>query len=129
MNILLINNGTIRLAELKSLLQNHKVEVIEFCTLDTINTEKFNLIILSGSTTYPILGNESLYKQEIDLIKNSKKPIIGICLGFELIGYVYGAELEIMQNKEKGIVDIQTTDTNDIFKNLPNFSVYESHRW
>lgn len=129
MNILLINNGTIRIGELKALLQDHKVEVIEFCTLNTINTKKFDLIVLSGSTPYPILGNESLYKQEIDLIKNSQKPIIGICLGFELIGYAYGAELIEMSEKEKGIIDLQVTNLSRIFDNLPSFSVYESHRW
>lgn len=129
MNILVIDNGTIRLKELKTLLRDNKVKIIGFQKLDNVNIENFDLIVLSGSSSFPVVGNEAQYKQEIDLIKNSTKPIVGICLGFELIGFAYGTELVEMQSKEKGIIDLKVTSSNKIFKKLPNFSVYESHRW
>ncbi len=130
MNILLIDNGTIHLAELKRLLHGHTIKTQKFDqpTLAD-NLEGIDLIILSGGSQLPVMGNESKYKQEIELIKNCPLPILGICLGFELIGFVFGAELKDMKNKEKGIIDIQTMPTANLFKNLPNFSVFESHRW
>lgn len=130
MNILLIDNGTIRLSELKSLLRGNRVKIIKFDKIKSITIKDFNLIILSGSSSHlPILGNQSLYKDEIWLIRNAAVPIIGICFGFELIGYAYGAELKELKTREKGIIKIQVTNPDSIFHNLPNFDVYESHRW
>lgn len=129
MNILLIDNGTIRQAELHSLLRENDIETIKFDQISSTNIENFDLFILSGSSQFPILSNVARYQHEIDLIKNSTKPIIGICLGFELIGYAYGARLIEMPDKENGIIDLKVTSPSGIFNNLPNFRIYESHRW
>jgi len=129
MNILIIDNGTIRLSQLKTLLKKHSCKTVKLGKFDSENAAGFDLIVLSGSSQLPILSNKSLYNKEIDLIKNSKKPIIGICLGFELIAYAYGSKIKRMRKKEKGIIEIQASESNGMFKNMPNFSVYESHRW
>lgn len=129
MNILLIDNGTIRQAELRSLLRENDIETIEFDQISSTSIENFDLLILSGSSQFPILSNAARYKHEIDLIKNCTKPIIGICLGFELIGYAYGARLIEMPDRENGIIDLEVTNSSGIFNNLPNFHIYESHRW
>jgi len=129
MNILIVDNGTTRLAEIKLLLQKDNIKTINFGRISSENIENFDLIILSGGSQFPVFGNETLYKDEIDLIKKSTKPIIGICLGFELIGYAYGAELIEIEKKENGIINLRTARSNQIFKNLPNFYVYEAHRW
>lgn len=129
MNILIIDNGTIRLFQLKKLLRKHNCKTIDLGEFNPEDTTDFDLILLSGSSQLPILNSRSLYEKEIDLIKNSEKPIIGICLGFELIAHAYGAKIKRMQNKEKGIIEIKVSSPEDIFKDLPNFSVYESHRW
>ena len=129
MNILITDNGTLRLAELTKLLKGNEYQIVSVDKLDTIDTQSFDLIILSGSSKFPIFGNEDLYKNEVDLIKKSDVPIIGICLGFELIGYAYGARLEAMDHKKREVVKIQTTQPSQIFDNLPNFRVYKAHRW
>ncbi|MBU1164008.1 gamma-glutamyl-gamma-aminobutyrate hydrolase family protein [Patescibacteria group bacterium] len=129
MNILLIDNGTSRLTKLYDLLKGNKTTTIEFGKINSINIENFDLIILSGSKHISVIGNEHLYKNEIDIIKNTNKPIIGICLGFELIGYAYGVELLKMEKKEKGIIKLLVSEPNSIFSGLPNFQVYEAHRW
>jgi GMP synthase (glutamine-hydrolysing) len=129
MKVLIINNKTKRLAQLKKLLKKDKFEIIKLGEVVMVDASEYDLIILSGSSKFSIIGNEDLYRGEIDLIKSSKAPIIGICLGFELISHAYGASLSKVQRKRKGIVDIQVTHPSDIFENLPNFKVYESHRW
>lgn len=129
MKILIINNGTVRIPELQELLKGHTYESVDLCNIDLSVIDKFDTIILSGSSKFPVFGNEDLYKDEINLIKNNIKPIIGICLGFELIANTFGAELERVDKKIHGIVDISVVSPSELFLHLPNFSVFESHRW
>ena len=129
MNILIIDNGTIRINNLKTLLTDNTHKVIKLGEINHSQAHAYDLIILSGSSKFPIIGNEILYKNEINLIKNNPAPILGICLGFELIAFAFGAKLEIKKEKMKGIREISILDSGEIFKDLPNFSVYESHRW
>ncbi len=129
MNFLIIDNGTVRISELQKLLKNHTYESVKLGNIDLSTVDKFDIVILSGSSKFPIFGNEDLYKNEVNLIKNNTKPIIGICLGFELIAYVFGAELKKVDKKIRGIVDISIVEPSELFLQLPNFSVFESHRW
>ncbi len=129
MHILIINNGTVRIDDLKKLLNIYTYDIVKLGEINSSQASKYDLIILSGSSTFSILGNEKLYKNEIQLIKNCKTPILGICLGFELIAFSYGAKLELLDKKIKDIIDISVLESGGIFNNLPNFSVYESHRW
>ena len=115
--------------ELQKLLSSHTYEIVKLGSIDLSVIDRFDVIILSGSSKFPIFGNENLYGNEIDLIKNSTKPIIGICLGFELIAYVFGAKLERINKKTRGIIDISVVRLRELFLQLPNFSVFESHRW
>lgn len=129
MRVLIVDNKTIRLNEIRRLLKNESCEVVKPRELDAVDLEEVDIVVLSGSSSYPIFGNEDLYKKEIDLIKEGEKPIIGICLGFELIGYAYGAEFKCLKQKDRKIIEIEITSNNRLFSGLPNFKVYEAHRW
>ncbi len=129
MKILLIDNGTSYLSQLKNLLSGHMFRVVKYSEINTINSEDFDSIILSGGHSFSVRGNENRLQKEFDLVKNSIKPIFGICFGFEIIAHTLGAKLELMQNKEYGILTIQVVESDKIFLNIPNFKVFENHRW
>lgn len=129
MKILIINNGTKHLSQLKKLLAGLPFEVVNYSKINVAHAKNFDVIILSGGHDFPIYGNETLLKNEINLIKASKAKIFGICFGFELIAYAFGAELKLLQNQDHGIIDINITKPDKIFSNIPNFQVYEGHRW
>jgi GMP synthase (glutamine-hydrolysing) len=129
MHILIVDNETIRLKELISLLKNHKIQIKKRDEINSVDFSNIDLVILSGGSNLSIINNEDKYQQEIELIRNSNIPIIGICLGFQLIAYVYGSNLIKMDSKYKKIIDIKIIENNDIFNKLPNFKVYEAHRW
>lgn len=129
MNLLIVDNGTVRISELQKLLENHTYEIMKLGDIDLGIADRFDAIVLSGSSKFPIFGNEDLYRDEINLIKNSTKPIIGICLGFQLIAYAFGAELKRVDKKIRGIIEISIVESSELFLQLPNFSVFESHRW
>lgn len=129
MKILVIDNGTSYLNQLKNLLSDTSLEVINYSEINQANSENFDAIILSGGHDFPVSGNGYRLEKEINLITDSKKPIFGICFGFELIASIFGAKLELMENKEHGILDIQVIEPDKIFLKIPNFQVFESHRW
>ena len=129
MKILVIDNGTSYLNQLKSLLSGASLDVINYSEINQANSESFDAIILSGGHNFPVNGNEYRLEKEMNLVRNSNKPIFGICFGFELIASMFGAKLELMENKEHGILDIQVIKSDKIFLKIPNFQVFESHRW
>lgn len=125
---LLVNNGTSYLKDLERLL-------LPFFSIHTVSynhildTALYDLTILSGGHSFSILDHENIYKNELSIIRKSYKPIIGICLGFELVAHAFGASLKRMEKKENGIISLNPLRKDGIFKNLPNLEVYENHRW
>ncbi len=76
-------------------------------------TEADVVVILGGpigvydGARYPFIN------QELTLIENSlkiKKPMIGVCLGAQLIASVLGAKVQPMGKKEIGFSSLQLTD-------------------
>jgi GMP synthase (glutamine-hydrolysing) len=129
MKILLIDNLTVHLAKLKRLLLGNEVTIVDFRELSTVKDMDFDLIVLSGGSDFSIRKHEDLYQNELNIIKNSAKPIIGICLGFQLICYAYGANLESLGDKRQGLIDLELLQPHEIFENLVNLQVLEAHRW
>jgi GMP synthase (glutamine-hydrolysing) len=130
MELLIIDNGTSYLSELKKLLGNYPFEVISYSEISNIaDLNNYDAIILSGGHNFPVAGNEVKLETEISLVRNTQKPVFGICFGFELIAAAFRAKLELMQSKEKEIIEIEIVNQDDIFKGLPNFKVFENHRW
>ena len=66
---------------------------------------------------------------EINFIKNCRKPLIGICLGCELIAYAFGARLKKLDCKERGPLLIKFLDEKSGTKEIDSVHVFENHRW
>lgn len=128
MNILLVDNGTTYLGALKLLLHDHNVNISSYKDIPVDNSQ-YDLIILSGGHNFSVIGNQEKLEREINTIITSNTPILGICFGFELIGYAFGAHLSHQLNKDKGIVAIKKVSPDPIFINTNTIYVYESHRW
>ena len=128
MKILIIDNGTSFLFKLKKLFIGNDIVIIPFYTITVKEAREFDLIVLSGGHKYSVEHHEKEYHNELEIIRKAKKPVLGICLGFELIAYNYGCELKRLRKKEKGIVTIELIP-DDITKGLNEIKVFESHRW
>lgn len=131
MNILIVDNGTSYIESLKRLVNQHQVSSISFNHLTdlTLADNNYDLIILSGGHDFSVVGNEDLFAREISLLRKSVVPILGICLGFELIAVTFSAKLIHRQAKEKGVVHIKPVMESALFDKLKSISVFESHRW
>jgi GMP synthase (glutamine-hydrolysing) len=86
----------------------------------------YDILILMGGPQSPRNMAESPYlKDEISLIKKTIKahiPILGFCLGAQLIGEALGASTEQSPNKEVGVFPIELTEEghkDPILRSLP----------
>lgn len=91
------------------------------------------LIILGGPQSARELDNYPYLRDEIALIQqalNTKKPILGICLGAQLIGESLGAKTEPSPNKEIGVFPVQLTkeaEQDPIFGLFP--PIFDAMHW
>lgn len=129
MKTLIVDNHTTLLKELCAMAPKPS-KVTKFENLRNTNLDDVGLIILSGASNFPnVMGHENMLKNEIDLVLNSGKPIIGICYGCELIARAFGAKLEKRPSGNKKEVSIKIINEDKIFGGLESFTSYENHSW
>jgi GMP synthase-like glutamine amidotransferase len=129
MHVLVVNNGSGYIDKLTRIIPQSVVEVVRYDQLDTHKAHDYDVVILSGGHEYSVVNHEKEFSKEIQFIQQVKRPLLGICLGFELIAHTYGASLEQRGEKETGVVNIQITHPDEIFQGLSMIKVYDSHRW
>ncbi|OGC47343.1 hypothetical protein A2886_00165 [candidate division WWE3 bacterium RIFCSPHIGHO2_01_FULL_42_13] len=129
MKTLLIDNGSKHTLELVKFLSENDLD-LEIQSYENLNfnINDYGLFVLSGSA-HTVGGNDVLFKREVQLILSSKKPIIGICFGFELIAHTFGTKISKLAGKEEGVYSISVTQADGIFGGIKQFDVYEGHRY
>ena len=129
MNVLIVDNGTRHLGQLSELLEMHDVEILPRKTFLRANLASFDVIILSGGNSVSVINHDREYTEELALIREGDLPIIGICLGLELIAHAFGATLHRLESKEQGLVQLNALQPHQILLGVSELSVYEGHRW
>lgn len=120
-NILIVDNESLHTKEITALFPGQN---ITFCKYNKIpDTKNYDLIILSWWSHYSVLHIPSHYQKEIALIKNTKIPILWICLGCQLIAHVFGSQLTKMP--EKLVKEIEVRNGLD----KKEYKVFESHKY
>jgi anthranilate/para-aminobenzoate synthase component II len=130
LKILLINNKESPQISLEKFLKNYgTVDVIHFQSisiweiLKTYIFKRPDLIVLSGSGDVPLNFSLDLYQDELQLIRTTNFPILGVCFGFEAIAAAYGEKLEKKNERVNGLF----TTSYDEYKK--SYTVWQSHRW
>lgn len=89
--------------------------------------DSYSALIVGGGSSflnYFDENNEELTGTE--LIKNTKKPVLGICLGCQIIGKAYEVELKFDEERKWNVLDVVKDDI--IFTGVPeNCNVWENH--
>ncbi len=132
MNILIVDNQTKHLEEICRLLPDVPT-VIRWDTLSTNENDALgrDLIILSGGTDIPPVAEyEEFFLIQKSIILGSSVPIVGVCLGAQIIARTFEADLRDLGKKREGIVTVTPTEagTNLLGIRSP-FSVAEAHRF
>lgn len=128
MKTLIINNHTKHISELETLFPDstviNKEDLSENITLDS-----FDLLVISGGSGVPtVQQHKDYYALEEKLVLESTIPVIGICLGSEIIIDAFGGELTDISTLHKGDMTLAVTDQslkNSLGTN--NITVYEAH--
>jgi len=135
MKILLINNHTRHLPSLAASLTGHDLEVREYLPGMDFSCSDKDLIVLSGG------GGEGLeihdehkpgklwYQDEINFVRLTNKPVLGICMGFEVIARAYGAPVMKMPNGVEGFVQFAPTNQGKESFKKRSLRQFESHDW
>ncbi len=131
MRVALINNGIKAPQKLLELLAGHEVQVFDSAQASEVESSAFDLMVLSGSSRFPIMGNEEALEPEFNLVLNSSIPVIGICYGCELIARAFGGTLTDLGegSKERTMVDIEVVQEHPMFGGRKSFQAYDAHRW
>jgi GMP synthase-like glutamine amidotransferase len=135
MKILVIDNNTKHLTNIADSLKGHDVEIRKYHpNLDFECAEK-DLIILSGG------GGEGLeihdehqpgklwYEDQMEFVRRCNKPIIGICMGFEIISRAFGARVEKLSQGLEGFLEFNTTHEGREHFSESQLKQFEAHDW
>ena len=108
---------------------NYEVDVFRNDEISLNDVGNYDTIILSPGPGLP--EGAGILKEVISKYASTKK-ILGVCLGMQAIGEVYGGTLINLENVFHGVATpITVTDTSDLlFKGLPDsFDIGRYHSW
>ena len=105
-----------------------KVDVLRNKKLKIEELEQYDKIILSPGPGVP---EEAGLLLDVIRTYSGKKPILGVCLGEQAIGQVFGGRLVNLSKVFHGVqTDIQLTEPDYIFRGLPaRIPVGRYHSW
>lgn len=126
MTILVINNKgqynhridrSLRYLNIPSELVSNELEIEEIIEKDPIG------LILGGGPSFKDSGNS------LDYIAKINVPILGICLGHQLIAKYFGGKVSTSNTESYAQVEIDIINENQLFKDLsPSMKVWSSHK-
>jgi len=140
MKILLINNyqnnnETATYEALKAALAGHQVRIQRY--KPGLKFEEFDrdLVILSGgggegseiNDTYK--RHKLWYEDQIEFILSTNKPILGICMGFEVIARAYNSKVLEMKEYITGFRKLTASKSLLPSQDTQSLRQYENHKW
>ncbi len=131
MRAAIINNGASSPDKILSLLDGASCEVVGYADIAKLCTDDFDVLVLSGSSQFPVVYNREKLKDEIALIQTSNIPVLGICYGCELIAVAFGGSLRDRGegSQKRDSVEVEVVADNPLFLGRRQFEVYDAHRW
>jgi len=105
MKCLIIHHQTKYKEELLNLFSEYSPEIVDCEKFEPENTEKYDFIVLSGGPIH--ISDEKDIKKEKEFIRNTNKPVLGICLGLQIFGVTFGSKLLELEKKREGLSDFE----------------------
>lgn len=129
MRLLLIDNGSPYLEQLQALCARHDVITVTATDLTDEAVAAADAVVVTGGYGQDAYGQDFFLRQ-VSMIRTIDKPVLGICLGFELICYAYGCQLHEEAERETGAAAVTPTGEGaKLFQGTDPIRVNESPRW
>ena len=97
---------------------------------ETVLQKDPDIVILTGSNfmlSKP--DTRMVFQPEMDLVRETDIPLLGICFGHQLIGAAYGSEVVDLGHNVRAFKDVKLLRSDPILDGLPSsIRVSESHR-
>ncbi|MBL7170086.1 MAG: gamma-glutamyl-gamma-aminobutyrate hydrolase family protein [Candidatus Aenigmarchaeota archaeon] len=124
--ICIINCGTTYLDAIKKHLNElgYPSKVIDLEEIEGCDFGSFSGIIITGAPTLLTQVDLQKYMELFEFIKTVNIPILGICLGHQIMGVLYGSKIDIgkMINKKERI---EIVKEDGLFSNIENQSLFQ----
>ncbi len=97
----------------------HQVKIIRN---DSINMQEITTISPSHIIISPGPGSPKEVSSSLDIISSfaSQIPILGVCLGHQSIGYIYGGKIKKLQEPMHGKLSLIYHNEQELFNTIPN---------
>lgn len=135
MKILLVNNHTEHLDSLRSALAGHDIEIVEYRPGVIFNDGDKDLVVLSGGggegleITDKASRSQLWYDDEMAFVRRTDKPVLGICMGFEVIVRAHGGQVHYRSQLIRGFKPAHLTDAGQKFLKHKIINQLEVHYW
>jgi anthranilate/para-aminobenzoate synthase component II len=135
MKFFLVDNGSVFTYELANKIEQagHSVRTQKYSPYEPLDPKDANVIILSGGSVNEAMDqleeNEFWFRHEFELIRNSNLPILGLCLGHQIIAVALGATLLELPSIIDEVVNIQVNDIGQQKIGYNKVRVLEHHRF
>lgn len=132
MKLCIIDNGTDCLPELKRFCEesNYDFDVITPQAASTVmSSGQYDAVVLTGGLWYDDPDEwYQHYGQELESITSAKTPLLGVCLGMQLIALAFGVEISSLSRRIQGSRTINLTNLGEKELGWPHqIQVYENH--
>ena len=127
--VLVVNNYTKYSDDLLHILKGCDVTITSPERLDEMNLDHFQRIILTGGSIFAIRRNETMYEQELKLIRECRVPLLGICLGCELIALAFDGSIQRRDTRIRGFDNLDVDTDDSLFQDINGVTIYHNHIW
>ena len=134
MKFFIVDNGSLYLKHIVNRVSaNHDYIVQTYSPFEPLDAQDADFIILSGGMQNEVADDldngDPWYRHEFDLIQRTDKPILGICLGLQMIAVALGGSLSRLPSMVDTNKHVVLTNEGEAYFSQQELYVHERHQW
>jgi len=129
MNVLIIDNGSRHSDKIEAFFDGWNVKRLSYDDPAIHDTPEDTLAVLTGGGKMSVIGHREEYENEFEFVRRFGGPVIGICLGSEIIAHVHDVWITRLDSRVEGQRRLSVTADGAEAGLRDGVSVYEAHRW
>jgi anthranilate/para-aminobenzoate synthase component II len=135
MKFYLVDNGSLFTYELarKIVQAGNTVHVQKYSPYEELDPQDAEIIVLSGDKNSQVIDqleeNEPWYRHEFELIKTTNLPVLGVCLGHQMIAAALGGTILALPELVQEVVNIKLNDIGQQKLGYNNIHALETHSY
>lgn len=134
-HFLVIDNGSAMLPLILRRLHEdgHTYQLHTYNPQVVISDVGYDAIVLSGGMAHEVMERRPdgsfWFDEEFRLIRKTQKPLLGICLGLQMITVALGGSLRELPSLITDHQELALTDDTQAIFGMTTMKVFEKHQW